>query len=115
MGFNSGFKGLTMLGNSYMVPEFLTAVLMKNSVFWDMTQSRTGNRYQCFIRKYCLHLQGATKKSVEFLYSPWTTMMIGAESSSKTLENINQSTSHNNPQDRNLPTLGKLINTKLCL
>jgi len=50
-----------MLANIYVVSEFLTAVLMKTSIFWDMTQSRTGNRYQCF-RGNCLHLQGTTKK-----------------------------------------------------
>jgi len=33
-----------VLGNIYVVSEFLMAVLMKSSVFWDMTQSRTGNR-----------------------------------------------------------------------
>ena len=68
-----------MLGKTYVVSEFLTAVLMKTSVFWDMTQTRTGNRYQCFRGKYCLHLQSTTKKSVELLYSPWTTLLMGAE------------------------------------
>lgn len=45
---------------------------------------------------------GYNQKSVEFLYSPRTTLIMGAESSSKTLENINQSTCHNITEDRNL-------------
>ena len=56
-----------MLGNTYMVSESLTAVLVKSSVFWNMTQSRTGNRYQCFRGKYCLHLQGTTRKKCGIL------------------------------------------------
>jgi len=63
-----------------------------------MTQSRTGNRFQ---RKLSPS-SGYYKTSVVFLYSPRTTLMMGAESSSKTLENINQSTCHNIPEDKNL-------------
>lgn len=58
-----------MLGNTYVVSEFLTAVLIKTSFFWDMIQSRTGNRYQCFRGIYCLHLQGTTKKCGILIFS----------------------------------------------
>jgi hypothetical protein len=34
------------------------AVIMKNTIFWDMTPWRLLEAYQCFGGIYCLHLKG---------------------------------------------------------
>jgi hypothetical protein len=95
-------------GWQYVWPDIFAAVLMKTAVFWDMTNCRQVDSYQCFEANYCLQLQGTTRR-VEFLYSPWTTTpppTPRVASSSKALVHITQTTWCHIPDHKSFQHLG---------
>lgn len=102
-------------GWQYVWPDIFAAVLMKTAVFWDMTNCRQVDSYQCFEANYCLQLQGTTRR-VEFLYSPWTTTPPPHPKGGKLFQSLstyypNYMVSH--PRSQKFSTLGKLLNMKL--